>query len=96
MKNFKNETINEMKKLKSEYKIDLLQDLRHALQTEINAYKDEFKFLIKKPKKNFSLIIEWFVFTQEFAKFKQKLKFVNALLKDELSKRRLELRNERI
>ena len=82
---------DDLSKIPPETRIDLLQNIRFSLVTEINAYKDELKYLIKSPLKNFNKIIDIVVFMLHDAKFNSKLMLATELLKEELSAHRKEI-----
>lgn len=62
--------------------IDTLQEIRHSLKSEINAYTDEIKFL-SKSKADISEINDIRETLRSY-KFKEKLKLANAMLKERL------------
>ena len=62
--------------------IDTLQEIRHSLKSEINAYTDEIKFL-SKSKANISEINDVRETLKSY-QFKEKLKLANAMLKEKL------------
>ena len=70
-------------------KINILQGIRNAVKTEINAYNQEFREYCKKPFANFENIINLYLFKNNNAKFDKKLKFVNELLSDCIKKERM-------
>lgn len=74
-----------------EYAIDVLNSIRYNIKSEINAYKDEIKFL-KKSKANKQEIRSLKTFIKS-AKFKEKLKIANKLLSDRLQTARENLKN---
>ena len=70
--------------------IDALQTIRNRLKSEINAYGDEMRSMAKGLGLFYNLpeIIITKIFLNDNAKFKQKLKFANALLKEKLESAR--------
>jgi len=93
MKDFRQDVRRRISDLDSYVIIDLLQDLRGSLRTEINAYNGDIKLLIKNPVKNFQKILASLYFINCQAKFKQKLKFSNQLLLEQINLKRKELKN---
>lgn len=93
MKDFRQNVKGRVSELDSDVIIDLLQDLRGSLRTEINAYNDDIKLLMKNPVKNFQKILNLWYFLNYQAKFKQKLKFSNQLLLEQINLKRKDLKN---
>lgn len=92
MNDFKQEVRSRISELDSDVIIDLLQDLRSSLRTEVNAYNGDFKMLMKSPFKNYIEIVN-LLYTMNFIlKFKQKLNFANKLLLEQLNLQRMELK----
>lgn len=91
MKFFKNDVRKELAPVSDEIAIDVLQKIRYQLKSEINAYKDEMKFLKKGLGriKNFFQIIRLKTFLSDYAKFEKKLEFTNILLKERLTNVRI-------
>lgn len=90
MKKFKVHAETLIKSLPNGMAIELLQNIRYLLQSEINAYRDELRFLLKngKLKSGFELSIDMY----KYFKFKSKLKFVESLLKNIIRKERESLK----
>ena len=90
MKNIKTDTETLIKNLPDDMAIGFLQIIRYRLQSEINAYRDELRFLLKdgKLKSGFELSIDMY----KYFKFKSKLKFVESLLKNIIRKERESLK----
>lgn len=93
MKSFKKDTEIILKRIPNDVLIDGLQNIRNALQTEINAYKEEIKCLMKDYKFLDALILKLFLNTN--CKFKAKLKYTNQKLKELICIERQALRNQR-
>ena len=93
MKNLKNNAALIFKHIPNDVLIDGLQNIRNALQTEINAYKEEIKCLMKDYKFLDALILKLFLNTN--CKFKAKLKYTNQRLKELIYIERQALRNQR-
>ena len=91
MQKKKKTIIQKMNELPDRISIDILQDIRNHLKSEINAYNDEIKFMTKGLGiiKNFSEIKTNKLFLNKFAKFKSKLKFANNLLGEKIKTCRL-------
>ena len=76
--------INRMPK---EDAIDVLQTIRNALKTELNAYGEELNYCKKEPVKNISTIASiWDIMIA--MKFKQKLSFAEEMLAEKLKETR--------
>lgn len=74
-----------------EYAIDVLNSIRYNIKSEINAYKDEIKFLTKSKASNQEInSLRAFI---KSAKFKEKLKIANKLLSNRLQTARENLKN---
>ena len=74
-------------KMPKEDAIDLLQTIRGALKTELNAYGDEFEYCKKHPVRNIKTMANvWDVMTA--MKFKQKLSFTEEMLAEKLKESR--------
>lgn len=70
-----------------EISVEVLQKARYQLKTEINAYKNELNYMKKGFGyfKNFERIIYLEISLKQKAKFPQKLKFINRLLREKLA-----------
>ena len=91
IKKFKTNTENLILTLPNNIAIELLQSIRYRLQTEINAYRDEVKYMIRDG--NFVSGFNLALFLNQNCKFKSKLKFAENMLKDIITKEREILKN---
>lgn len=90
MKDFKSSVRKLIEDMPDTISIDCLQTIRNSLKSEINAYGDEIKSMAKGSGLFYNLreILTIKLFLHQNAKFKQKLKFANKLLKEKLTNAR--------
>lgn len=91
MSDFKTKTDKLLKRLPANIAIDVLQSVKYGLQSEMNAYKDEIKYMLKDGyfKDGFILAI----FLGRNCKFKSKLKYVKNKLQEIIKSERREIKN---
>ena len=98
MKDFKQELDNLIKYMPNPIVIETLQCVRYSLLSEINAYKDELKFIAREnfSIKNLKSSLIFADFLIRNCKFKSKLKYTEEILRERIKEERSNLKQKKL